>query len=110
MKTMFKVLAATLVLSGATLAQARDINVGVSIAGEFQPGVYGQVNVNTMPAYPVYSQPVVMVRQPVYYATPVYAASVVRPVYVVQPYYRDYRHCHDDRGHGHGHGYGHYRH
>lgn len=116
MKTMFKVLAATLVLSGTTLAHARDINVGVSIAGEFQPGVYGQVNVDTMPSYSVYSQPVytqpvysqrvysqpvVIVRQPAYYAAP------VRPVYVVQPYRQDYRHCYHDRGHNHGH---HHRH
>jgi hypothetical protein len=102
MKTMFKVLAVTLVLSGTALAQARDINVGVSMAGEFQPGVYGQVNINTMPTYPVYSQPVVIVRQPVYYAAP------VRPVYVMQTYQQDYRRCYHDRGHGHHHQHQHH--
>jgi hypothetical protein len=106
MKTIVKVLAATLALSGTALAQAREINVGVSIAGEFQPGVYGQVNVNTMPTYAVpsyvtYPQQTVIVQQPAYYAVP------VRPVYVVQPYYQDYRQdyrrCYHGRGRGHGH-------
>lgn len=105
MKTIVKVLATTLIAAGAavggSLAQARDINVGVSIGGEFQPGVYGQVNVNTMPAYVVYQQPAVIVQQPVYYAVP------ARPVYV-QPYYRDYRRCDHHRGHGHGHRHHHH--
>jgi len=97
MKTIFKVLAATLALSSTALAQARDLNVGISIAGELQPGVYGQVNVNTMPAYAVYPQQTVIVQQPVYYAIP------ARPVYVAQPYYQDYRRCDYHRGRGHGH-------
>jgi hypothetical protein len=104
MKTIFKVLAATLALSGTAIAQARDINVGVSIAGEFQPGVYGQVNVNTMPTYAMYPQQTVIVQQPVYYAVP------ARPVYVAQPYYQDYRRCDHRRGHGRGHGHGHHYH
>jgi hypothetical protein len=126
MKTIVKVLATTLIAAGTamsgTLAQARDINVGVSIGGEFQPGVYGQVNVNTMPAYSmVYPQPTVVVAQPVY-AAPVqpvymyvppahihhwhqhcgYYNACSRPVYFVQP-------NHGHRRHGHGHGHGHHK-
>lgn len=102
MKTFVKVLATVLTLSGAALAQARDINVGVSIAGQFQPGVYGQVHVNSMPAYAVYPQQTVIVQQPVYYAVP------ARPVYIAQPYYQDYRRCNHGRGHGHGHRHRHH--
>lgn len=126
LKTIVKVLATTvvaaLVTGGASLAQARDVNVGVSIGGEFQPGVYGQVNVNTMPAYSMmYPQPTVVVAQPVY-AAPVqpvylyvppahihhwsqhcgYYNACSRPVYFVQPHH-GHRHGHRHRGHGHGH-------
>lgn len=134
MKTIIKVLATTLVLSAAPLSQARDINVGVSIAGEFQPGVYGQVNVNTMPAYSlVYPQPTVIVQQsayavpvqPVYMHVPVahahhwhqhcgYYNACSRPVYFVNPHHGHHHHGHHRHHHkshrGHHRDHGHRRH
>jgi hypothetical protein len=126
MKAITKVLATTLIAIGASaasLAQARDINVGVSIGGEFQPGVYGQVNVNTMPGYSmVYPQPTMVVAQPAYavpvqpvyiYAPPAhihhwhqhcgYYNACSRPVYFVQPHQRHHHGHRHGRGHGHGH-------
>ena len=126
MKTICRTIAAALLITGSTMVHARDINVGVSIAGEFQPGVYGQVNINTMPGYSLmYPQPAVIVSQPVY-AVPVqpvymhvpvahahhwsahcgYYNACSRPVYFVKPQHY-HKHGHHKHGHNHGHGHRH---
>jgi hypothetical protein len=71
MKTLSKAsvrfAATSLLAMGAALTQAGDVNVGVTISGEIQPGVYGQVNIGTTPNYAlVYPQPVVVAAPPAY--------------------------------------------
>ncbi|MFC7515493.1 hypothetical protein ACFQUU_10795 [Herbaspirillum sp. GCM10030257] len=60
---LFAVSGAILVL-GLSSAHASDVNVGVTVAGEISPGVYGRVNIGNTPPPVVYQQPVVIVRQP----------------------------------------------
>ncbi|HJV73046.1 MAG TPA: hypothetical protein VJ654_02390 [Noviherbaspirillum sp.] len=56
--------AALLFIQGAAVAHASDVYVGVSVAGEVAPGVYGRVNIGNTPPPLLYAQPVVIVRQP----------------------------------------------
>jgi len=123
MNTRYRHIAAALLITIGVSAHARDVNIGVSIAGEFQPGVYGQVNVNTMPSYStMYAQPTVVVQQPIY-AVPVapvymhvpvvqaqnwsnycgYYGACSRPVYFVQPRYPQGHYYEHGRSHHHGH-------
>ena len=60
---LFAVSGAILVLALSS-AHASDVNVGVTVAGEISPGVYGRVNIGNTPPPVVYQQPVVIVRQP----------------------------------------------
>jgi hypothetical protein len=57
-----------------TVAQASDVQIGVSVAGEVSPGVYGRIDIGTRPPPPVlYTKPVVIVQQPaVVHAVPLY--------------------------------------
>ena len=71
-------LAALLFVQGVSLAYAADVNVGVVISGQVQPGVYGRVEVGNGPPPPLlYPQPVIIVRQP--------PAVVVTPLYLHVP-------------------------
>ena len=122
-------------MSGAILAlslssaHANDVNVGVTVAGEISPGVYGRVNIGNTPPPVVYQQPVMIVRQPrpvapIYMNVPPGHAkkwskhchkynACAQPVYFVRSAEygggggRDDGHGrghHDDhQGHGHGH-------
>jgi hypothetical protein len=114
--------AAALLVQGAQLAHASDLNVGVSVAGQISPGVYGRVDIGNTPPPVVYAQPVVVVQQP----RPV----AVAPIYMnVPPGHAKHweKHCHkynacgqpvyfvktaeyeveEEHGHGHGKGKGH---
>jgi hypothetical protein len=72
MHTSVKSLLALALMSGGALASASDVRVGVSVAGEVSPGVYGRVEVGNMPPPVVYATPVIAV-QPVHVApAPVY--------------------------------------
>ncbi len=55
-------------------AQAGNVNVGVTISGEIQPGVYGRIDLgNRPPPAVVYEQPVWVVQPPPrVYVAPVY--------------------------------------
>jgi hypothetical protein len=113
------------------LVQAGDLNIGVVISGEVQPGVYGQVELGNRPPPPVvYARPVIIVPErnhryePVYLHVPPGHAknwrkfcgrynACGRPVYFVKSaeYEPNYRRDHDrydrddhDEDHGHGHG------
>jgi hypothetical protein len=62
------------------LAQAQNVNVGVTITGEVVPGVYGQVVLGNAPPPPlVYARPVIA--EPVVVAEPVR----VEPIYLHVP-------------------------
>jgi hypothetical protein len=132
MKTLFKFATIVIFAAGATAAAAGDVNVGVTISGEIQPGVYGQVNIGTVPNYAlVYPQPVVIAAPPAY-GVPVQAVylhvppgharhwnkhcykynACGRPVYFVrsaeyEPGYESYQSHgdHDDQGEDHDHGH-----
>ncbi len=109
--SMFSVL-----LAGAGVCAAGDLNLHVILSGEVAPGVYGQVQIGNEPRPPVvYAQPMVIEPQPVQLA-PVYLHvppghaknwhkhcheynACNRPVYFVRSaeYDPNYKH------HGHGH-------
>lgn len=59
---------------GTTTAYAGDVNVGVTISGEIQPGVYGRIDLgNRPPPAVVYEQPVWVAQPPQHvYVEPVY--------------------------------------
>lgn len=76
--TMARAALAFSCLLGASAAGAGDVNVGVTISGEIQPGVYGRIDIGNRPPPPVvYPQPVWIVQPP----QPV----VVAPVYLHVP-------------------------
>jgi hypothetical protein len=87
MRKIFVTTAALLCFQAFTSAHATDVNVGVSIAGEVSPGVYGRVDIgNTRPQI-VYSAPVVIMKQP----------RPVAPVYMHVPpgHAKNWsKHCH----------------
>jgi hypothetical protein len=61
--TIPKLLVALIAL-GVTAAHAGNVNVGVTISGEIQPGVYGRVNIGNTPPPVVYAQPVLIAPPP----------------------------------------------
>ncbi|HVK94682.1 MAG TPA: hypothetical protein VM571_08135 [Noviherbaspirillum sp.] len=74
---------------GASSAHASDVSVGVSIAGEVTPGVYGRVDIGNHPPPVLYSQPVIITKS----ARPI--AS--RPLYMHVPpgHAKNWgKHCH----------------
>jgi hypothetical protein len=107
---------------GVAAVEASDVNVGVSISGEIQPGVYGRVDIGNVPPPVYYPEPVVIVQPPrpvavapVYMHVPPGHARNWRkfchrydacgvPVYFVrsEEYEPGYR-PHKERKHGHGH-------
>ena len=120
----------------AVPALAGDLNVGVTVAGQIQPGVYGRVDIGNMQPALVYAQPMVIVApprgvayEPIYLNVPPGHArkwskhcaaynACNRPVYFVRTdEYRYFvggeRHGREDRdedrGHGRGRGRGHGR-
>lgn len=120
---MIRTFLAAATMSLASLhAAAGEPTVQVSVGGQISPGVYGRVDFGNAPPPPVvYSQPVVIVRQP----QPV----VVQPVYLHVPpgHAKNWsRHCHRydacarpvyfvksaeyEPRHGRGHGKGHGKH
>jgi len=135
-KRMRKLVLGLLLSLGAALAaQAGDLNIGVVISGEIQPGVYGRVELGNRPPPPVlYERPRIIRVDRYHHYEPVYLHvppghakhwdkfcgrynACDRPVYFVksaeyEPGYRRDRDDHDedhDRGKGHGHGKGHDR-
>lgn len=53
------------VLLAAGSVHAADVDVGISISGEIQPGVYGRIELGNKPKPPVvYAEPVIIVRPP----------------------------------------------
>lgn len=64
MRNTFIKIAALLLVQGAAVAHASDVSVGISVAGEVAPGVYGRVDIGNYPPPLVYAQPVVIVKQP----------------------------------------------
>lgn len=134
MRAIIKIISLLTLGLAATTASA--IDVGVTVAGQIKPGVYGQVNIGTAPPPLVYAQPVLVMPQP-QPLTPIYMNvppghakhwskhcrkynACGRPVYFVKTaeYERGYRGKHKkekydydhDRGHGRGHGKGHDKH
>ena len=109
----------------ATSAQA--VDVGVTVAGQIKPGVYGQVNIGTAPPPLVFAQPILVVPQP-RPVTPIYMNvppghakkwskhchkynACGRPVYFVKtaeyergykPSKHGYENSQDDHDHGDG--------
>lgn len=61
-----------LLLAAITSAHAADLNVGVSIAGEVTPGVYGRVDIGNRPPPLVYAQPVIITRHARAASAPLY--------------------------------------
>ena len=120
----FRLAAAALLFQGAQLVHASDLNVGVSVAGQISPGVYGRVDIGNTPPPVVYAQPVVIVRQPrpvamapIYMNVPPGHAkhwekhcykynACGQPVYFVRTAEYDEG---EEHGHGHGKGHGHGR-
>jgi hypothetical protein len=72
-----KTIALLLLLAAGGAAQAGNVDVGISVAGEVSPGVYGRVDIGNTRPQVLYQQPVMVVRQP----RPV----VVEPVYMHVP-------------------------
>jgi hypothetical protein len=70
--------------------QADSIYINTSISGELMPGVYGQVNIGSVPDYvTVYEEPMLIMPQPVY-------AVPLQPIYLYVPPYHAYHwrdHC-----------------
>ncbi len=112
----------------ACLAAPAFADVGVSVSVN-EPGIYGQINIGSVPQPPqvIYAQPIVVQRTPAYVAEPIYLHvppghekhwskhcaeyhACGRPVYFVRDdwYNREYApHHHDEGDHGHDHGHGH---
>jgi hypothetical protein len=139
MKALPKFAATALIAAVTTWTQAADVNVGVTISGEIRPGVYGQVNIGTVPNYAlVYPQPMVIAAPPTY-GVPVQAMylhvppghakhwskhcheynACGRPVYFIrsaeyepgyQPYSDNSHDHHDSHKHGNGKGKGKHKH
>jgi hypothetical protein len=131
MKAASILTAIALLAISSSYVQAGDVNVGVSISGEIQPGVYGQVNISNTPNYAlVYPQPIV-IAAPHAYGVPVHAVymhvppghakhwskhcqkynACGRPVYFVKsaeydPGYDSHHSYHGEHDHHDGHGKG----
>ena len=122
---------ATLLMAGAGVSRAGDLDLHVMLSGQVAPGVYGQVRLGSDPPPPVvYAQPMLIEPQtsppPAIYlhVPPGHAKNwrkhcheyhaCGRPVYFVRseeyaPGYvrRDYGHDHRDYRHDHGHDHDH---
>jgi len=71
--------------------QADSLYINTMISGELMPGVYGQVNIGSVPDYvTIYDEPLMIVPQPVY-------AVPVQPIYLYVPPYQAY-HWRDNCG------------
>jgi hypothetical protein len=118
---------ATMLMAGAGVSRAGDLDLHVILSGQVAPGVYGQVRLGSDPPPPVvYAQPMLIEPQaspppPVYLHVPPGHAqnwrkhcheyhACGRPVYFVrsEEYAPGYRHR--DYGHDHDHGHGHGKH
>ncbi|WP_334189950.1 hypothetical protein [Noviherbaspirillum sp.] len=77
MSNKAKKIALLLLFAAGSAAQASNVDVGISVAGEVSPGVYGRVDIGNSRPQVLYQQPVMIVRQP----RPV----VVQPVYMHVP-------------------------
>jgi hypothetical protein len=121
MRNTIPKLLVTVFALGATAAYAGNINVGVTVSGQIQPGVYGRIDIGNAPPPPVvYEQPVLIapppqpVRlEPLYLHVPPGHArnwrkfcykynACGRPVYFVHtaefdhdPHYAHHEHAHD---------------
>jgi hypothetical protein len=94
MKVLWSAFLPLLACAGvAAPARAQNVSVGVTIAGEVVPGVYGQVVLGNQPPPPVlYTQP--LIARPVVVAQPV----AVEPIYLhVPPGHAKHwrKHCHE---------------
>ncbi len=86
-----RVLMTFALVTGAPLATAGDVSVGVTITGEITPGVYGRVDLsNRPPPRLVYAQPMIIEPAP--------RAVVLAPIYMHVPpgHAKNWRkHCHE---------------
>ncbi len=127
---------ATLVAAVSTVVHAADLNVGVTISGQIQPGVYGRVDIGNTPPPLVYAQPMIIApsrgrHDPIYLNVPPGHArkwakhcaaydACGRPVYFVRTSEYEGERGDDRRrndrgddreeGRGHGRGHGHGKH
>jgi hypothetical protein len=119
-RTPIKTLIAFALVACSTVPALAQTNVGVSV-GINQPGVYGRIDIGNYSPALVYSQPVIIVRQPVA-VQPVYLyvpadhqkqwsqhcghyGACAQPVYFVQERWVRERY-NEQRGQGHGKGRG----
>ena len=122
MRISLLALCASLCALAPSLVRAGDLNIGVVISGEIQPGVYGRVELGNRPPPPVlYAAPVVILAEPHRHYEPVYLHvppghaknwrrycgrynACGRPVYFVKSaeYEPNYRRDHDHDDHGRG--------
>jgi hypothetical protein len=65
MRNTIPKLLVSLFVFGMTAAHAGNVNVGISVSGELQPGVYGRIDIGNAPPPPVvYAQPVLIAPPP----------------------------------------------
>ncbi|HJV83187.1 hypothetical protein [Noviherbaspirillum sp.] len=131
MRSTFLTIATLALLQFAAVAHASDVNVGVSVAGQVSPGVYGRIDIGNAPPPPVvYAQPIIIARParpvrmaPIYLNVPPGHAkhwakhchkynACGQPVYFVRSAEyengrRGGKHGKENHGHGNGHGRGH---
>jgi len=63
MRNIIAKLIVVLLVQGISSAYAGNVNVGVSVSGEIQPGVYGRIDIGNAPPPPVvYAQPIIIAR------------------------------------------------
>ncbi len=63
MRTRFWKITALFMFQSVAVAHAADVNVGVSVACQISPGVYGRIDIGNAPPPPVlYAQPVIITR------------------------------------------------
>jgi len=87
--TLASIVTALTLTACASPDRADSIYINTMISGELMPGVYGQVNIGSVPDYvTIYDDPILIAPQPVY-------AEPLQPIYLYVPpyhahYWRDY--------------------
>jgi len=88
--TLASIFTTMMLTACASPNQADSLYINTTISGELMPGVYGQVNIGSVPDYvTVYEEPMMIVQQPVY-------AVPMQPIYLYVPPYHAYHwrdHC-----------------
>jgi len=88
--TLASIFTTVMLTACASPNHADSLYINTTISGELMPGVYGQVNIGSVPDYvTVYEEPMMIVQQPVY-------AVPMQPIYLYVPPYHAYHwrdHC-----------------